>query len=664
MKKKIGWILIIFFGLFFTVYMIDLFVFLTERGIGLWERIVVLFIMLFLIVGVVCLCKLLNKLGARLRERIKAKVQTENTHTERTVFPVSEKASKSIENHQDSLPKKLKQELDTAKEQKIVAERAEQDAKRAEIKKIYQDFINGEGRLPEGFSDKYNRIIESRYTLHETPFEEYLHEIWKTVDSLNACTGISDWIYFDGSLEINKAIELLIAWVRRHREMNTYLRKSKNEVGVGFMVLDQDIYCEYKIMVVMENGDAFRNVTEKSIASCKAEKISFCTILSECELYDLIEHKAKTIEYTKYPGYHDETHADWWFKDSPVEQGELQPLKEKCKEPKAAKKSAPKKNMDHEKKNEKENPFERAKRPYEVAGPERTSQYEEESNNFLFLSDAYLAGELEWGQQEYFAVNTENWQPFYIISQYDGAMVAKTWYDVKEAVDWAEVETYGDPVCKCQLTDRPKGKWKDMVVKTKTGANSFRIWWRLSRQHNMDVEIQVKENMFLLISYPNNPSHSPKEMELPLYIHKIMFHNAAREFGIYKEYIIQMLWDFCLKMSKSKHTSTAKAKSGVGENEVRSVKKWVNILGKPGDHGDVLRVGFGAGKCYLKITNDGFPYGNGGGFICEIPDDVVRGKRLDARKFEKFFRSVYPCGEIPDYSDPIWINKPTLDRPV
>lgn len=101
--------------------------------------------------------------------------------------------------------------------------------------------------------------------------------------------------------------------------MNTHMRERK----VNFMFLKRYIYCEHKIMVVIENADAFRNVTEQSIASCKAEQISFCTILSECELYDLIEQKAKTIEYITYPNYHDETYFDWWFEDSPVKQGEL-----------------------------------------------------------------------------------------------------------------------------------------------------------------------------------------------------------------------------------------------------------------------------------------------------------------------------------------------------
>ena len=96
--------------------------------------------------------------------------------------------------------------------------------------KMYQDFVNGEGRLPEGFSAKYNRTTQSGYVLHETPFKEYLDKIWITIDSLNDCTGISDWIYFDGHIEINAAIEMITDWVRRHRKMNDHLCKSKDTV--------------------------------------------------------------------------------------------------------------------------------------------------------------------------------------------------------------------------------------------------------------------------------------------------------------------------------------------------------------------------------------------------------------------------------------------------
>ena len=86
------------------------------------------------------------------------------------------------------------------------------------MKKIHHDFINGEGRLPEGFSEKYNRTAQG-YIFHETPFKEYLDEIWTTIDALNDRTGISDWVYFDGRIEINAAIEMITDWVRRHRKM-------------------------------------------------------------------------------------------------------------------------------------------------------------------------------------------------------------------------------------------------------------------------------------------------------------------------------------------------------------------------------------------------------------------------------------------------------------
>lgn len=93
--------------------------------------------------------------------------------------------------------------------------------------------------------------------------------------------------------------------------------------------------------------------------------------------------------------------------------------------------------------------------------------------------------------------------------------------------------------------------------------------------------------------------------------------------------------------------------------------RWVNLIGKPGEHGDVIRIGFGDTKSYLEITNDGFPNpGASGGMILPIPDGIVRGTKVDARKFLKFYRSVYPGGsQFYDFSDPIWIYEPTPGRP-
>lgn len=273
MKKKIGRIVLTLIGLFFAAYLIALFVFLSERGLSLWERVVVLLMMLALPVGIVGLCKLLSKRAA--------------------------------ERKAGALPKS-----DAEKEEKIAAKQAAQ----AEIEKLYRDFLNGDGRLPEGFSAKYHKTTPHGSILRKTPFEEYLHEIQGKADMLFDNTGISDWLYFDGSLEINAAIERIVDLVGRHRKMNAQLREMccVADLGIGIPL---NFFCVYKVMIVMENGDAFQKATEQSLEACKGENISFCTVLSDCECYDLIEQKAKRIEYTTYLNYHDETYADWWLAD-------------------------------------------------------------------------------------------------------------------------------------------------------------------------------------------------------------------------------------------------------------------------------------------------------------------------------------------------------------
>ena len=96
----------------------------------------------------------------------------------------------------------------------------------------------------------------------------------------------------------------------------------------------------------------------------------------------------------------------------------------------------------------------------------------------------------------------------------------------------------------------------------------------------------------------------------------------------------------------------------------KKVTRWVNLIGEPGQHGDVIRIGFGDGKCFLEITNDGFPHGNAGGMMVPVPGDVIVGSRLDARKFLEFYRSVYPGGTpIDDFTDRIWFYQPTSGHP-
>ena len=193
-----------------------------------------------------------------------------------------------------------------SKEQKIA------DA-RAEIEKTFQDFMEGEGRLPEGFSERYNRTISSGLVLHETPFKAYLDKIRHSVDALYDKTGISDWLYLDESVEINAAAQAISEWAKRHKEMNALLRE-KSHVGNTTIMVPVSDYCTEKIMIVIDDRCRFESITEESLQKCKSEEISFCTVLSDCKLYDLTEQKEKEITYVTYPNYHDETYADWSFK--------------------------------------------------------------------------------------------------------------------------------------------------------------------------------------------------------------------------------------------------------------------------------------------------------------------------------------------------------------
>lgn len=187
-----------------------------------------------------------------------------------------------------------------------------EDARRAEIRAMFQEFLNGKGRLPAGFSEQYNKTTSSGHIYRGTPFDAYLDEIGKKVDLLKNQSGISEWIYFDGSIEINAAVAIITDWVRLHREMKDQLR-GKRHVGNTTIMVPVSTYGHGKIMIVMRDSHAFENITERSMQACKAESISFCIILSELKLYDFIEQKEKELKYVTYPNYHDEIYADWWL---------------------------------------------------------------------------------------------------------------------------------------------------------------------------------------------------------------------------------------------------------------------------------------------------------------------------------------------------------------
>ena len=208
-----------------------------------------------------------------------------------------------------SLLKKQKElKIEAAKKQK----EEQIEAARAEIKTMFRAFLEGEGKLPEGFSAPYNRTTRYGYLLQGTPFEAYLDEIRKSVDSLRDETGISDWLHLDGSVEINAAAAAIADWANRHRNMNCLLQE-KCHIGNTTIMVPVSTYCTGAIMVVVDDRSKFENITEQSAEICKAAGISFCTVLSDRRLYDLTEQKEKELTYVTYPNYHDETYANWTF---------------------------------------------------------------------------------------------------------------------------------------------------------------------------------------------------------------------------------------------------------------------------------------------------------------------------------------------------------------
>ena len=170
----------------------------------------------------------------------------------------------------------------------------------AEIDEIYKLFLEGEGRLPEGFSYRYE-------TWPGTPFSAYLRELQDGFYRLEDRSGISDWLYLDGSAEIKIAAAAICLWVKRNREMNSLVREKCHH------------FCDYRvkyplrgmIMVVTDDMHGFDEIDEGSIQACKDLGISFCTVLSDRKLYDLIGQKEKEITYSTYLGAFDDDYLVW-----------------------------------------------------------------------------------------------------------------------------------------------------------------------------------------------------------------------------------------------------------------------------------------------------------------------------------------------------------------
>lgn len=299
---------------------------------------------------------------------------------------------------------------------------------------------------------------------------------------------------------------------------------------------------------------------------------------------------------------------------------------------------------------EKATPYTRAKKPYEVAGPGGNSLHERESAQFLFLSDASLAPSRTWGEWEYFAVNTNTWQPFYILSQYDGAHVAHTWYTIKEAVTWEEVEEYASERCKYQLGGKPGAPWKNLVVHRETTPTSFRILWRVNKDHHSSASIKITEEGFVVsYAYLNSGNKTRKvTVSRGAAGNEVTFHHSIRDLHIHEDYILKELRDY---MRHNDHPGRHQRTQAPAKTD------WELLAGHPSGHGDQISIGKTDSGYILRITNDGYPNRMaGGGFDCAIPQSILRNGKLDRRKFEAFYQKTVPDGPALQYDNCSWFS--------
>ena len=301
-------------------------------------------------------------------------------------------------------------------------------------------------------------------------------------------------------------------------------------------------------------------------------------------------------------------------------------------------------------KSEKATPYTRAKKPYEVAGRGGNSLHERESAHFLFLSDANLAPSLAWGEWEYFAVNTNTWQPFYILALYDGAHVAHTWYIIQEAVTWEEVEEYASEHCKYQLGGKPGAPWKNLVVHREVTPTSFRILWRVNKDHHSSASVKITEEGFTVSYAYLNAGNKVRKVTLSRSAagEEAAFLNSVRDLRIHEEYILKELRDFMRRNAQpDAHQRTqAPAKTD-----------WVLLAGHSSGHGDQISIGKSDSGYILRITNDGYPNRMaGGGIDYAVPAGILRNGKLDRQKLEAFYRQKFPDGPALRFENCGWFS--------
>ena len=116
----------------------------------------------------------------------------------------------------------------------------------------------------------------------------------------------------------------------------------------------------------------------------------------------------------------------------------------------------------------------------EGIGPGKISQMSQESEFFIQICPAHTGRPLEWGQSEYYSLDTRNGQPYYILEQYDGRVVAQSWYQEKARVDWGEINAQlegQEEELRRRLWGIDHTNWKQKLFPTEEDAHHIHIGW-------------------------------------------------------------------------------------------------------------------------------------------------------------------------------------------
>lgn len=201
--------------------------------------------------------------------------------------------------------------------------------------------------------------------------------------------------------------------------------------------------------------------------------------------------------------------------------------------------------------------------PAAAPAPVQARKDESARDSFLWLGDAHLAENLGWGQSEYYALDTQIDKPFYVIEQYDGRVVARSWIDKLRPVSWEEVIQNAEGL---SLDGINSTNWRKYLFDIRKTKDSVSIRWRGSSRVNYACRIDCTDGIFTLIEGgdhgPNDRTGfaSTKNLTPDLINNQSAFREVLRH---KYEDVFETLWNFIQGCRKQLPRCTGKGNGDV-----------------------------------------------------------------------------------------------------